>query len=65
MLIAPILWCCVVEVAAPDVPAFTQGWFVAGLDQDQCIPRVHHILQAGGSGPSGLPQKEVEVPHSG
>ena len=37
----------------------------AGLDQDKCIPRVHHVVQAGDSGPPCFQTQEVEIFHSG
>lgn len=35
-----------------------------GVDQGQHIPRLHHVLQARGSGPPELPAEEVEIPDS-
>ena len=36
-----------------------------GVDQDQCLSCMHHVLQAGHSGSSVIPQEEVEVPGAG
>lgn len=36
-----------------------------GLDQSECVSRVHNIVQTGNSGPSEFQTEKVEISHPG